>query len=90
MKCIYFRRLVERAIYAEVKARDVSTHAKTIKTLLLFSEHGCPVLCASHLFRKKNPNILSLLLTACWVSVAGGLLNGDKTDIMYLTSLFLC
>jgi len=28
--------------------------------------------------------------TACWVSVAGGLLNGDKTDIMYLTSLFLC
>ena len=35
MKCIYFRSLVERAIYAEVKARDVSTHAKTIKTLLV-------------------------------------------------------
>ena len=41
---------------------------------------------------KKNPlSTFCQLLTACCVSVVGGLaFNGDKTDIMYLTSLFQC
>ena len=85
-----FYRLLGIALRLKSKAR-ICKHPckKQLKHFCCFPNTAA-VLCASCLFRKKNPNILSLLLTACWVSVAGGLLNGDKTDIMYLTSLFLC